>query len=64
MKTRRLCIYPKDIALILDITPRHARRYLHMIRAALGKKPHQFISISEFADYTGLDEEEIRRRCI
>lgn len=64
MKTKRLSIYPKDVALVLDISPRQARRHLHIIRAALGKEPHQFISFAEFADYTGLEEHEIRKRCI
>lgn len=63
MRSKRICIYPKDVALILGISNRHASRYLHLVREAYGKERHQFVSIREFAQYTGLDEHEVQTRC-
>ncbi|WP_162533413.1 hypothetical protein [Cyclobacterium xiamenense] len=33
---------------------RHGRKLLNKIREELSKEPHQFISIDEFCDFTGL----------
>ncbi|SEL41717.1 hypothetical protein [Parapedobacter koreensis] len=60
---KRICIYPKDVSEILGKSIKHAERLLRTIRDALGKESHQYVSFKEFADYTGLDEGEIRERC-
>lgn len=62
-KNVRICIYPKDISLILGKSIQQSRRILSLIRDTYGKKAHQYVSIKEFAEYTGLDEHEIRMRC-
>ena len=63
MKNQRMCIYPKDVANVLGKSIQQSRRILSLIREAYGKSPHQYISIGEFAEYTGLNEQEIREKC-
>jgi len=57
---KRICIYPKDVAIITGKTERYGRSVLKAIREHLNKKPHQVISISEFCNYIGLNEEEVK----
>lgn len=59
MKMERLCIYPKDIVIITGKSERYARKLLHELKQELGKKPNQFITIKEFSEFAGLNEEEI-----
>ncbi|TKS57412.1 hypothetical protein [Mesohalobacter halotolerans] len=58
---KRICIYPKDVAIITGKTERYGRSLLKRIRERLNKEKHQVVSVSEFCDYIGLDEEEVRR---
>ncbi|HET8810949.1 MAG TPA: hypothetical protein VFM65_11870 [Flavobacteriaceae bacterium] len=62
MKTTRICIYPKDIQRITGRTERFGRNLLAKIREHFDKESYQFVSIDEFAEYTGLDKEEIQKR--
>jgi hypothetical protein len=55
MKTTRICIYPKDIQRITGRSERYGRRLLERIKEHLKKEPHQFVTISEFCDFTGID---------
>ena len=55
MKIVRACIYPKDIQCITGRTERYGRKLLKEIKLYLGKEPHQFITINEFAEYTGIE---------
>lgn len=57
MKNRRSCIYPKDVQRITGKSQKTAQRILSQLKIKLGKQPHQYISVSEFAQYSGLDEE-------
>jgi hypothetical protein len=59
---RRICIYPKDVQLITGRSERYGRKLLQQIRQALGKAPHQFITIREFCAYTGLDPADVEAR--
>lgn len=56
---KRICIYPKDIQRITGKSERHARNLLSKIREYLEKEPHQFITIHEFADYYGLNQNQV-----
>jgi hypothetical protein len=62
MKNDRICIYPKDIQRITGRTERFGRNLMVKIREHYDKEPYQFISIDEFAEYTGLDREEVQKR--
>jgi hypothetical protein len=57
----RICIYPKDIQRITGKSERYGRNLIQKLRNSLGKKPHQFITIKEFSDYSGIDIEIINR---
>ncbi|MFD2896299.1 hypothetical protein [Sphingobacterium arenae] len=63
MKNQRMCIYAKEVGTLLGKSPQQARRILSLIKDSLGKKQHQYVSIHEFATYTGLNEEEVRKAC-
>jgi len=59
MKTRRICIYAKDIQRITDKSEKTGYRMLGAIRKMLGKKPHQFVTIKEFASFAGIALEDV-----
>ena len=64
MKINRIIIYPKDIQRITGKSDRYGRLLLNKIRQKFLKEPHQFVSIEEFAKYTGLSIELIKEHII
>jgi hypothetical protein len=61
MHRKRLCIYPKDVALITGKGIKTAQKLLRDIRIVYQKKNHQFITLKEFSEYTGIELEEVRK---
>lgn len=61
MKKKRLIILPHDVSIITGKSNRTSQRLLQHVHCALGKQPHQPVSVAEFAEYMGLDVEEVRR---
>ena len=60
MKTKkRVCIYPKDIQQITGKSDRYGRKILQAIRKVLGKDAHQYVTIKEFSEYSGIKIEVI-----
>jgi len=61
MKTeaKRLCIYPKDIQRITGKSYRQSIRLLQKIRKDFNKQENEFLSISEFCQYTSLDLKQV-----
>jgi len=57
MIEKRVCIYPKDIQRITGRSERYGRKILQDIRKFLGKESHQFITINEFSEYSGIEIE-------
>jgi len=57
---KRICIFPKDIQMITGRSPRYGSKVINEIKTKLNKEPHQFVTIHEFADYSGLDVELIK----
>ena len=55
MITKRVCIYPKDIQRITGRSERYGRKLLQEIRTFFDKEPHQFITLEEFSEYSGID---------
>lgn len=53
---KRACIYPKDVMQITGKSERAARKLLSKIKLKLMKEEHQFITILEFATYTGIEK--------
>ncbi len=58
-KTKRLCIYPKDIQCITGKSYRQSARLLQKIRKELKKLENEFVSIEEFCQYTSLKLEQV-----
>lgn len=61
MNTKRVCIYPKDIQLITGRSERYGRKLIQSIKEYLGKEPHQFITVQEFSEYSGIELELIEQ---
>lgn len=61
MKTNRIIIYPKDVQRITGKSDRYGRMLLKKIRQQSLKKPHQFVSVDEFCQFTGLELEKVTR---
>ena len=61
MKTpaKRICIYPKDVALVTGLSYRQSVRLLIKIRESLKKKETDFVTIEEFCSKTGLAKDQI-----
>ena len=59
MKIARIIIYPKDIQRITGKSERYGRLLIKKIKDHFQKDDHQFVSIEEFCDYTGLKEEQV-----
>lgn len=57
---QRLCIYPKDIVKITGKSERYSRNLIRRIMQELDKKEHQFLTVSEFCNYAGIDEEKVK----
>jgi len=60
MRLQRSCVYPKDVQRITGKSERSGRRLLQKIKEDLGKEGHQFITIEEFASYTGINPDLVR----
>ena len=61
MRIIRACIYPKDIQRITGRSERYGRKLLNDIKAHFGKESYQFITVEEFAEYSGIKEEIINQ---
>lgn len=61
MNRKRACIYPKDIQRITGRSERYGRKLLQEVKNFFGKESYQFITIKEFAEYSGIEEEIIKQ---
>ena len=57
---QRLCIYPKDVQRITGRSERYSRNLIRRIMQELNKKDHQFLTVSDFCIYIGIDEEKVK----
>jgi hypothetical protein len=55
----RLCIYPKDVQRITGKSESYSRLLLKKIRIFFNKESHQFVTIEEFSEYTGINKQKI-----
>lgn len=63
MSLKRKCIYPKDISLILGKSYKQSLRIMRTIKDAYSKEPHQYLTLEEFAEYTGIDLDIVKKNC-
>jgi len=61
MKTNHIIIYPKDVQRITEKSDWYGRMLLKKIRQQFLKEPHQFVSVDEFCQFTGLELEKVTR---
>ena len=61
MNQKRACIYPKDIQRITGRSERYGRKLLNDIKNFLDKEPHQFITVDEFSEYSGIQLDIVRK---
>ena len=59
MKKNHIIIYPKDVQRITGKSDRYGRLLLNKIRQQLSKEPHQFVSVEEFCQFTGLVPDQV-----
>ncbi|MFC5623625.1 hypothetical protein [Algoriphagus winogradskyi] len=64
MFKKRVVIYPKDVVYLTGRSERYAQILLHKVRVYVNKEPHQFVTISDFALFSGIPEEMIRNYMI
>lgn len=57
----RIVIFARDVENMTGRSERTARLLLARIRKSFGKKPGQFITVSEFCEFTGMREDEVNR---
>lgn len=55
----RVCIYPKDVQRITGKSERYGRKLLQKIKMQLNKQDHQFVTVEDFSNYTGIKQEQI-----
>ena len=55
----RLCIYPKDIQIVTGKSERYGRSVIQQIKKKYLKESHQLVTIEEFCNYIGLNEEKV-----
>lgn len=56
---KRICIYAKDIQTITGRSARYAYGVIAEIKRIKQKNPKHLVTVKEFSDYVGIDEEEI-----
>ena len=57
----RIVIYAKDITNITGKKERTARKIIAQIRRKYNKKPGDLVTVYEFCEFTGLNEEKVRQ---
>lgn len=63
MSKQRVCIYAKDVGVLLGRSYKQAVRIHCVIRDAYGKKKWQYLTIEEFSAYTGISIDIVRKYC-
>jgi hypothetical protein len=61
MLKKRICIYTSDVQWITGRNESAARRLLRKLRQKLNKTREQFVTIDEFAEYTGINPDQIQK---
>jgi len=64
ISAKRICIYPKDIQVLTGKSERYARKVVAQIRKYYKKDKGQLLTIKEFCDYMGLEDEEVKKALI
>ena len=57
---KRAVIHPRDVENITGRSVRTAQHLIQTIRKFFGKQKYQFVTVSEFCQFTGLDEDLVK----
>ncbi|HBD25726.1 hypothetical protein [Flavobacterium sp.] len=57
---KRICINTTDVMFITGKSERQSRNIINDIKYHFGKAKHQVVTIKEFCEYLGLEEDEIK----
>jgi hypothetical protein len=60
---KRVCVYPKDVSTLTGKSIRNAQKILQDLKFLLKKDKNQFITIAEFAAYSGIEVAIIEKVC-
>lgn len=60
----RIVIYAKDVQRLTGKSEKFSRMLLKKIRKCLAKQEHQFVSIDDFAEYTGITVDLVKQHLI
>lgn len=63
-KLNRVVVYPKDVQRITGKSERYGRKLLSKIKECYDKERHQYVSIEEFSEYTGLPVELVEKHIV
>jgi hypothetical protein len=58
----RLVIFPKDIQIITGRSDRYGRKLIKKIKEHFKKEQYQVVSIQEFCQYMGLQQDVVARQ--
>ena len=58
--SKRIVVYPKDVMTITGRSEKYSRNLLKQIKQQLDKEKHQFVTIYEFCQFTGMDSEQVQ----
>lgn len=63
MIIKRICIRANEVAALLGIDKKQGERKLRLIKDAMGKEHHHYITFAEFSEHTGIPLEEVLKAC-
>jgi hypothetical protein len=56
----RVVIYTKDVSNMTGLCDKASRKLLRLVRIHFGKPKRSFVTVQDFATYTGIREETIK----
>ena len=56
---KRIIILTRDICILTGFSLKKAQRLIQELRYLLHKEKHQMVTVKEFAEYMGIDPDEI-----
>lgn len=59
MLKKRLIIFPKDVQIITGRSERYSQKLLCKIKESFAKAPHQFVTVDEFAEFSGIPRDDV-----
>lgn len=61
MFKKRCVIYPKDVQLITGRSERYGHSLLCKIRKFYQKKSHQYVTLDEFSEFSGIPIQDVEK---